>query len=161
MNDEARFSQVADDRLDDIVAQNAERHTEFMKLYFDNNEFQKAIKKAARKREPRSRPATLVMDPRLRRSGQMHFDGTYSSMTVEVSWYDYEVDRSLPDALAEQARQAVREGRAASVSAYIADAMAQSARTSSISRLVADMRAEDGQPSEEDYAWARRALGVE
>src|SRR5260370_40538561 len=65
---------------------------------------------------------------------------------------------SLPDELAEQARQAVREGRAASVCAYIADAMAQSARTRSISRLVADMRAEDGQPSEEDYAWAPRAL---
>ncbi|MGC1281500.1 MAG: hypothetical protein WA895_01090 [Streptosporangiaceae bacterium] len=68
---------------------------------------------------------------------------------------------SLPDELAEQARQAVREGRAASVSAYIADAMAQSARTRSIARLVADMRAEDGPPDEEDYAWARRALGVE
>jgi type I restriction enzyme, R subunit len=50
MNDEARFGQVADDRLDDIVAENAERHTEFMKLYFDNSEFQKAIKEAARKR---------------------------------------------------------------------------------------------------------------
>jgi type I restriction enzyme R subunit len=50
MNDEARFGQVADDRLDDIVAENAERHTDFMKLYFDNTEFQKAIKEAARKR---------------------------------------------------------------------------------------------------------------
>jgi type I restriction enzyme R subunit len=50
MNDEARFGQVADDRLDDIVAENAERNTEFMKLYFDNPEFQKAIKEAARKR---------------------------------------------------------------------------------------------------------------
>ncbi|HEY5858043.1 MAG TPA: DEAD/DEAH box helicase family protein [Aldersonia sp.] len=50
MNDEARFGQVADDRLDGIVAENAERNTEFMKLYFDNNEFQKAIKEAARKR---------------------------------------------------------------------------------------------------------------
>jgi hypothetical protein len=39
--------------------------------------------------------------------------------------------------------------------------MAQSARTRTISRLVADMRAEDGQPSEEDYAWARQVLGVE
>jgi Arc/MetJ-type ribon-helix-helix transcriptional regulator len=68
---------------------------------------------------------------------------------------------SLPDELAEQARRAVREGRAPSVSAYIADAMAQSARTRSISRLVADMRAEDGKPSEEDYAWARRVLGAE
>ncbi|WP_261561756.1 type I restriction endonuclease subunit R, partial [Frankia tisae] len=50
MNDEDRFGQVADDRLDDIVAENAERNTDFMKLYFDNAEFQKAIKEAARKR---------------------------------------------------------------------------------------------------------------
>ncbi len=50
MNDEARFGQVADDRLDDIVAGNAERNTDFIKLYFDNNEFQKAIKEAARRR---------------------------------------------------------------------------------------------------------------
>ncbi len=47
------------------------------------------------------------------------------------------------------------------VTRSFADAMAQSARTRSITGLVADMRAEDGQPSEEDYAWARRALGVE
>ena len=58
MNDEARFGQVADDRLDDIVAENAERNTEFMKLYFDNNEFQKAIKEAARKRAYR-----IITDP--------------------------------------------------------------------------------------------------
>jgi Arc/MetJ-type ribon-helix-helix transcriptional regulator len=68
---------------------------------------------------------------------------------------------SLPDELAERARQAVRDGRAASLSAYVADAMAQSARTRSIAVLVADMRAEDGPPDEEDYAWARRALGVQ
>ena len=58
MNDEARFGQVADDRLDDIVAENAERNTEFMKLYFDNTEFQKAIKEAARKRAYR-----IITDP--------------------------------------------------------------------------------------------------
>jgi len=57
-NDEARFGQVADDRLDDIVAENAERNTEFMKLYFDNTEFQKAIKEAARKRAYR-----IITDP--------------------------------------------------------------------------------------------------
>jgi type I restriction enzyme R subunit len=50
MNDEARFGQVADDRLDNIVAEHADRNTDFMKLYFDNSEFQKAIKEAARKR---------------------------------------------------------------------------------------------------------------
>jgi type I restriction enzyme R subunit len=58
MNDEARFGQVADDRLDDIVAANAERNTEFMKLYFDNTEFQKAIKEAARRRAYR-----IITDP--------------------------------------------------------------------------------------------------
>jgi type I restriction enzyme R subunit len=58
MNDEARFGQVADDKLDDIVAENAERNTEFMKLYFDNPEFQKAIKEAARKRAYR-----IITDP--------------------------------------------------------------------------------------------------
>ena len=58
MNDEARFAQVADDRLDDIVAENAERNTEFMKLYFDNNEFRKAIKEAARRRAYR-----VITDP--------------------------------------------------------------------------------------------------
>ncbi len=57
-NDEARFGQVADDRLDDIVAENAERNTEFMKLYFDNAEFQKAIKEAARTRAYR-----IITDP--------------------------------------------------------------------------------------------------
>jgi type I restriction enzyme, R subunit len=57
-NDEARFGQVADDKLDDIVAENAERNTEFMKLYFDNAEFQKAIKEAARKRAYR-----IITDP--------------------------------------------------------------------------------------------------
>jgi len=58
MNDEARFGQVADDRLDDVVAENAERNTEFMKLYFDNAEFGKAIKEAARKRAYR-----IITDP--------------------------------------------------------------------------------------------------
>ena len=58
MNDEDRFGQVADDRLDDIVAENAERNTEFMKLYFDNDEFRKAVKEAARKRAYR-----IITDP--------------------------------------------------------------------------------------------------
>jgi type I restriction enzyme, R subunit len=58
MNDEARFGQVADDRLDDIVAENADRNTEFMKLYFDNDEFRKAVKEAARRRAYR-----IITDP--------------------------------------------------------------------------------------------------
>jgi type I restriction enzyme, R subunit len=58
MNDEARFGQVADDRLDDIMAENAERNAEFVKMYFDNGEFQKAIKEAARRRAYR-----IITDP--------------------------------------------------------------------------------------------------
>jgi type I restriction enzyme R subunit len=58
MNDEARFGQVADDRLDDIVAENADRNTKFMKLYFDNSEFQKAVKETARRRAYR-----IITDP--------------------------------------------------------------------------------------------------
>jgi hypothetical protein len=47
------------------------------------------------------------------------------------------------------------------VSAYVAAAIAQAERTRGITELVADMRAEDGPPDEADYAWARRALGLE
>lgn len=50
MNDENRFGQVADDRIDDIVAVNAERNTDFVKSYFDNPEFQSMVKEAVRKR---------------------------------------------------------------------------------------------------------------
>jgi type I restriction enzyme R subunit len=72
MNDEARFGQVADDRLDDIVAGNADRNTEFMRLYFDNDEFRKAIKEAARKRAYRiiTEPARDEALARLR--AEMH-----------------------------------------------------------------------------------------
>ena len=68
MNNEERFGQVADDRLDDIVAENSERNSEFMKLYFDNEEFQKAIKEAARKRAYRiiNEPAREEAVARLR-----------------------------------------------------------------------------------------------
>ena len=50
MNDEARFGQVADDRLDDIVAENMERNTDFGKRYFDDPDFRAVVKEAARRR---------------------------------------------------------------------------------------------------------------
>ncbi len=69
-NDEARFGQVADDRLDDIVAENAERNTEFMKLYFDNAEFQKAMKEATRRQERPDRVLSqeIIVLPAIRRA---------------------------------------------------------------------------------------------
>ncbi|WP_181778852.1 type I restriction endonuclease subunit R [Pseudonocardia pini] len=50
MNDEARFGQVADDKLDEIIIDNATGNAEFVKHYFDNGDFRGMIKEAARKR---------------------------------------------------------------------------------------------------------------
>ena len=46
---------------------------------------------------------------------------------------------SLPDELVEAARAAVRDGRAASVSAYVADAMADKARRTSLVELLDEL----------------------
>jgi Arc/MetJ-type ribon-helix-helix transcriptional regulator len=68
---------------------------------------------------------------------------------------------SLPDDLVEDARQAVAEGRATSVSAFIADAMQQRRRYDGLSELLAEMSAEAGPPTDEHRAWARNALGLD
>ncbi|HUR24173.1 MAG TPA: hypothetical protein VMZ73_09910 [Acidimicrobiales bacterium] len=68
---------------------------------------------------------------------------------------------SLPDEQVAAARQAVAEGRAASVSAYIAEALADKAQYADLSELLADMAAEHGPPSRMDRVWARSALGLE
>ncbi|GLH99797.1 type I restriction endonuclease subunit R [Phytohabitans aurantiacus] len=49
-NDIARFGQVADPELDNIVARNHDRNTTFVGRYFDNPEFQAAVKQEARRR---------------------------------------------------------------------------------------------------------------
>jgi Arc/MetJ-type ribon-helix-helix transcriptional regulator len=67
---------------------------------------------------------------------------------------------SLPDELVEDAREAVRAGRAASVSAYIAEALIAWKREHTLAGLVADLTAEFGEPSPEDFAWADKALGL-
>lgn len=50
MNDEEKFNQVADDKLDHIVAENMENNAEFGQLYFDNPEFQAVLRQTMRKR---------------------------------------------------------------------------------------------------------------
>lgn len=67
---------------------------------------------------------------------------------------------SLPDDLVEIAKKAVAEGRAASVSAFVAEAMSDRQHADSLAALVADIVREDGDPSPEDYVWADRALGL-
>jgi Arc/MetJ-type ribon-helix-helix transcriptional regulator len=67
---------------------------------------------------------------------------------------------SLPDELVAAARQSVAEGRAASVSAFIAEALEGHGRYGDLAELLADMAAEAGSPTEQDRVWARRALGL-
>jgi len=67
---------------------------------------------------------------------------------------------SLPDELVAAARRAVDDGRAASVSAYVAAALARQVREDDVTALLAEMRAEHGGPSSEDYAWADEVLGI-
>jgi antitoxin ParD1/3/4 len=67
---------------------------------------------------------------------------------------------SLPPELAQAARRAVEEGKAPSVSAYVTRALSAQLRAETLIGLVAEMRAQDGTPSSDDYAWADRALGL-
>jgi Arc/MetJ-type ribon-helix-helix transcriptional regulator len=53
---------------------------------------------------------------------------------------------SLPVALAQKARRAVRSGRAASVSAYIAEALEQKVEKDDLAVLLDEMLAEAGGP---------------
>ncbi len=58
------------------------------------------------------------------------------------------------------ARRAVRRGRAASLSAYVSDAVAAYRREDSLRALVDEMIAKHGEPSTEAYAWADRVLAA-
>jgi antitoxin ParD1/3/4 len=67
---------------------------------------------------------------------------------------------SLPAELVAQARRAVAEKRASSVSAYVARAMEEQAKLDDLSTLLSQMLSESGGPltAEEQHA-ADRALG--
>ena len=65
---------------------------------------------------------------------------------------------SLPDELVEQARAAVAAGRAASVSAYVADALLEKGRRRKLADWVAEQEAELGPITEEEMAMADYVL---
>jgi Arc/MetJ-type ribon-helix-helix transcriptional regulator len=67
---------------------------------------------------------------------------------------------SLPAPQIAAAKKAVAEGRAASVSAYVAEALARRQQDDDLAALVAEWMTEDGVPSAEDYAWADAVLGT-
>jgi Arc/MetJ-type ribon-helix-helix transcriptional regulator len=63
---------------------------------------------------------------------------------------------SLPDELVEAARAAVRDGRAASVSAYVADALREKSGRYTLADVLDQLDAELGPPGPEADAWAKR-----
>jgi len=68
---------------------------------------------------------------------------------------------SIPKGLAERARRAVRQGRAASVSAYVASALQEKTTLDELSALLDEMLAETGGPlSAAERRAADRELGV-
>jgi hypothetical protein len=69
---------------------------------------------------------------------------------------------SLPDGLAERARRAIRQGRATSVSTYVASALAEKIKLYDLSALLEEMLAETGGPlTARERRAADRALGVQ
>jgi Arc/MetJ-type ribon-helix-helix transcriptional regulator len=68
---------------------------------------------------------------------------------------------TLPPEQVKAAKRAVKEGRAPSVSAYVAEALARQQRAESLTALLDELIAQHGEPSSADYAWARQALGLE
>jgi len=68
---------------------------------------------------------------------------------------------SLPTQVAERARRAVRKGRAASVSAYVALALEEKVKLDELATLLSEMLVESGGPlSAAERRAADRALGV-
>jgi Arc/MetJ-type ribon-helix-helix transcriptional regulator len=81
--------------------------------------------------------------------------GNTVSMTTE------KIAVSLPKRIAERARAAVRQGRAASVSAYVAAALEQKVKLDDLSSLLDEMLEETGGPlTAGERRAADRALGI-
>jgi hypothetical protein len=73
----------------------------------------------------------------------------------------YKIAISLPKRVADRARRAVRGGRAASLSAYVADALEEKVKLDDLSALLEEMLAESGGPlTKAEQRAADRALGV-
>jgi Arc/MetJ-type ribon-helix-helix transcriptional regulator len=68
---------------------------------------------------------------------------------------------TLPEEQVAAARQAVAAGRAASVSAYISQALARRDADDELREMLAEVYAQAGPPDDADRAWARQALGLD
>lgn len=65
---------------------------------------------------------------------------------------------SLPEELVEQARRAVAGGRASSLSAYVAQALAQHGRRDTLAGVLGRLTEELGAPPSDVAAWAAASL---
>lgn len=66
---------------------------------------------------------------------------------------------TVDDAAVQVAEADVAAGRAPSVSAWVASAMAERAHRESLTEVLAEIRAELGPATDEETAWARSVLG--
>lgn len=81
-----------------------------------------------------------------------------------MSWYDESMTAAkiaitLSRPLLAKVKGAVKSGRASSVSAFVSEALEARVRHDSLAGLVRDLIADQGEPSREDKAWAKRVLG--
>lgn len=67
---------------------------------------------------------------------------------------------SVDEAAVHAAEAAVAAGRAPSVSAWVASAMAERAHRESLRDVLAEIRAELGPATDEETAWARSVLSL-
>lgn len=67
---------------------------------------------------------------------------------------------TVDESLAHKVEKDVAEGRAPSVSAWVATAMVERAKKERLADVLADIRAELGPATEEEVAWARSVLGL-
>lgn len=65
---------------------------------------------------------------------------------------------SLPARLLADARAAVASGEAASLSGYVAEALAARQRRDALDAVLLAMTAESDEPTEEDRAWVQQVL---
>lgn len=87
------------------------------------------------------------------------------SRTLSAAWrYDHgmttKITVSLPDYQVQEAKRAVAEGRAESVSGYVSAALLEYG-TGGIDELLAYWDQKFGPPSPEATTWARKALGLD
>ncbi len=69
---------------------------------------------------------------------------------------------TVPQELVDAARTAVREGRAASVSAYVAEAMETRAKNDDLDALLEEILEATGGPmTDEEREWADEKLGLQ